>query len=113
EALNASRAIRLTAPAAAREIAFAYTDFGPPAAPIHREALPDLDVHQARFPNGVRLNFKSTDFEADRVHIYVRVGRGRLSQPRYQPGLDLLANQIVPQGGLGRHTYQELQDICS
>lgn len=113
QALNESRSVPLAAPAAAARAEFAYTDFGPPAAPSDVVALPDLDVHQARFPNGVRLNFKPTDFEADVAHVYVRVGHGRLSQPRHQPGLDLLANQLVPQGGVGRHTYQELQDICS
>ncbi len=92
---------------------FAYTDFGPPAAAIRTRHVADLDVDQAEFGNGVRLNFKPTPFEADTVHLYLRVGRGRQSQPPGKIGLDLLANHLVPQGGVGRHTYQEIQDICA
>jgi zinc protease len=113
DALNVSRAVPVTAPAELKSAAFAYTDFGPPGRLAHEEHLADLDITQAAFTNGVRVNFKPTPFEADTVEIYVRVGNGRLGQPADQPGLDLLANVVVPQGGLGRHPVEEIQDVLA
>ncbi|HWA87233.1 MAG TPA: insulinase family protein [Opitutus sp.] len=112
-ALNKSRNTAVAAPAELKTGEFAYQDFGPPGRIVHEEHAADLDISQAAFANGVRLNFKPTQFEADTVQIYVRVGNGRLSQPEKQPGLDLLANVVVPQGGLGRHTVEELQDVLA
>jgi Predicted Zn-dependent peptidases len=112
-AFNASREAPLDAPGEIALPEFAYTDFGPASAPVHTTSVPDLGVEQARFANGVRLNFKPTDFEADSVRVYVKVGDGRRSQPRSQPGLHYLAGLLVPQGGLRRHTYQELRDIAA
>lgn len=112
-ALNASRATPAVRPAEARSAAFAYTDFGP-AGPVVRSArVADLDVWQAEFANGVRLNFKATDYEAGSVSVFVRVGTGRLSQPEAKPGLDLLANAIIPLGGLGKHSVEDLQDVLA
>ena len=93
--------------------AFAYSDFGPAGRIVQSERVKDLDVTLSRFENGVRLNFKATAFDAGTVSVCVRVGNGRLSQPESKPGLDLLANAIVPVGGLGRHSVEELQDILA
>ncbi|HVU24871.1 MAG TPA: insulinase family protein [Opitutus sp.] len=112
-ALNASRETAVAAPVEAATAAFTYRDFGPPGRVVHEQHAADLDVTQAAFANGVRVNFKPTQFEADTVQIYVRVGTGRLGQPPNLPGLDLLANIVVPQGGLGRHTVEELQDVLA
>jgi zinc protease len=93
--------------------AFAYTDFGPPGELQHREHLDDFDAWLTAFKNGVRFNFKHTDFEADTVVINLRVGNGLLSQPAGQPGLNLLANYGFLSGGLGRQTNAELSDILN
>jgi zinc protease len=113
DALNASRSTAVTAPAETAASTFAYTDFGPVGVTTSERHLADLDVHQAEFSNGVRLNFKATDFEADSLNVCVRVGRGKLSQPAGKPGLDLLANQMVPYGGLKRHPFNEIQDLLT
>jgi zinc protease len=113
DALNASRQIATTPPVEKEAATFAYTDFGPTAPPVRETFVADLDVHQAEFGNGVRLNFKHTGFEANTVDICVRVGRGKLSQPPSLPGLDFLANQMVSRGGLGRHTFEEVQEILN
>lgn len=113
-ALNTSRqteAARRTEGAA--PTVFAYRDFGPPGRLVRDELVPDLDVRLAEFANGVRCNFKSTLYEADTVEIHVRVGEGKLRQPKNQPGLDLLANAVLTAGGLGRHTAQELRDLLA
>ncbi len=113
EALNASRTTAVAAPAETKAVAFAYTDFGPAGKVVQQDHAADLDIWQARFGNGTRLNFKPTPFDANTVAVCVRVGEGRVSQPRDAPGLDLLAHAIVSHGGLGRHTQEELQDILS
>ena len=112
-ALNASRAVAVAAPAATRTVEFAYNDFGPPGKIVRTERTADLDVWQAEFENGTRINFKPTAFDANTVTLCVRVGEGRLGQPRDAPGLNLLANAIVSHGGLGRHSQEELQDLLS
>ncbi len=113
-ALNGSR--KSAAPPRAESAAptvFAYEDFGAPGRLVRDEHLADLDVRLAAFANGVRCNFKSTNFDADLVEVRVRVGGGKLLQPKNQPGLDLLANAVFTAGGLGRHTAQELRDLLA
>ncbi len=113
DALNASRAVAVAAPAATGPTEFSYVDFGPPGQIARHERQADLDIDQAEFANGVRLNFKTTPFEADTVEICVRVGYGKQSQPADKPGLDLLADQIVTAGGLGKHSLEELRDLLT
>ena len=112
-ALNASRGTPVTRPVETAPAAFAHSDFGPAGHTVGSEQVKDLDVWEARFSNGVRLNFKATSFEAGSVAVCVRVGTGRLSLPESKPGLDLLANAIVPFGGLGRHSAEDLQDVLA
>ncbi len=113
ETLNTSRSTPATRPAEAEPAAFAYTDFGPAGRIVRSEQVRDLDVWEAEFANGVRLNFKATSFEVGSVQVSLRVGNGRLSQPESKPGLDLLANAIVPTGGLGKHVAEDLQDVLA
>lgn len=113
QALNESRGAAVRPLGETKVTDFAYTNFGAAAASARLTDVADLEIRQAEYPNGTRLNFKATNFEADTVQVYVRVGEGRLSQPESKPGLDLLANAIVSRGGLRRHTFEELQDLFS
>jgi zinc protease len=92
---------------------FAYTNFGPPGGLRQSRHVGDLDAWLTAFDNGVRFNFKHTDYEADTVAVYLRAGTGLLSQPADQPGLNLLANYGFLTGGLGRQTNAELSDILN
>jgi zinc protease len=109
--LNMSRKNEVAAPPETTPVEFGYTDFGPAGKLTGEQNLPDLDARLSRFENGVRLNFKSTQFEADRVQVLVRLGSGKLIQPRDRPGLDLLANSALIEGGLGKHSATELSEI--
>lgn len=113
QALNASRETAVTPPVETKPVEFAYADFGAPGRVVHEQYADDLDVRQVEFFNGVRLNFKSTSFAADYVQITVQIGTGRLSQPENLPGIDLLASNVVPRGGLRRHSLADLEDILS
>ncbi len=108
---EASRAIALKPPESMAGEAFAYTDFGPPGAIAHREHIDDLGVDLIAFTNGVRLNLKKTDFEANTVRVNVRVGTGRLTEPATGPGLSLLSDLAFITGGLGKHSIDDLQRL--
>ncbi|HEX2853565.1 MAG TPA: insulinase family protein [Opitutaceae bacterium] len=111
--LNTSRNTEVQPPADAGEIKFAYTDFGPASPLVRENHVPDLDVRLAEFANGVRLNHKETTFEADFVEVHVRVGLGQLSQPPNKPGLDLLAEAALMQGGLLKHSAQDVKTLLA
>ncbi len=111
EVMNASRASPVTRPASVEGVGFAYPDFGPAGELVKEERLADLDARLTEFANGVKLNFKSTAYDADQVVVRIRVGDGKLSQLKTRPGLDLLANGGFAAGGVGRHTQQELSDL--
>lgn len=103
----------VTPPPASTQSAFAYTDFGQPGKVADTDAVPDLGLTLLRFKNGVRLNLKPTDFEADRIRVSVRVGSGTLTMPLTQPGLSLLANAAFTTGGLGHHSVDDLQRLLA
>lgn len=92
---------------------FAYTDFGPKGELIEENYVEDLDLTLAQFSNGVRYNFKQTDYEANNIQINLRVGSGRLTQSKDKPGLDYLANYGLLSGGLGLHDNNEISEILN
>lgn len=110
---EASRAIAVTPPATIQDAKWAYTDFGAPGKVAKREHVADLDVTLLTFENGVRLNLKKTDFEANRIRISVRVGSGQLTEPRDKPGLAYYTGQTFTLGGLGRHSADDLRRILA
>jgi zinc protease len=112
-AYEAARAVPVAAPVVEAEAKWAYTDFGPAGKVTRREHVPDLDLTLVTFANGVRLNLKKTSFEANRIRVVARVGRGMLTQPRDQPGLSTLANATFVAGGLGRHSVDDLRRILA
>jgi zinc protease len=92
---------------------FAYEDFGNPGKIVLDSFDKDLDLHCYTFENGVRLNIKSTTFEAKQVLVRVRFGRGLLAEPRKKAGLSKFAAWSFVDGGLGQHSCDDLQDIFS
>jgi zinc protease len=111
--LNESRRIQVSPPGESAALTFAYDDFGPPGRLVREEHASDLDVYLAEFANGVRLNAKSTTFEADTVYLAARVGDGMLSQPPDCPGLDWLADSAVTGGGVRKHSTEELNELLA
>jgi zinc protease len=112
-AFEASRAVAVTPPAKIEDAAFAYTDFGPAGTVAGERQVEDLGISLLTFANGVRLNLKPTDFEAGRVRVSVRVGGGRLTEPKDLPGLTFLASNTFLAGGTGRHGVDDLQRILA
>jgi len=112
-AYEASAATPVEPPAAVADQSWAYTDFGPPGEVASREEVEDLGITLVTFANGVRLNLKRTDFEAQRIRINLRVGSGVLTEPRDQPGLADFAGSIFSAGGLGLHSADDLDRILA
>lgn len=106
-----SRAVAVAAPAAIQDTSWAYTDFGAPGKVAKREEVKDLEITLLSFENGVRLNLKKTDFEANRIRVAVRLGSGQLTEPADKPGLTFYTNQTFMAGGLGKHSADDLRRI--
>lgn len=110
---KASREIAVKAPAETDVKSFAYTDFGAPGKVVARNEVKDLGVTQLTFANGVRVNMKPTDFEKDSVLVRVSISGGMLDYPRDKEGLVLLGELAFSQGGLGKHSFDELQRLTA
>ena len=109
----ASGRVAVAAPPRTAPAAFAYTDFGKPGRVVDSAPVADLPATLYKFKNGVRLNLMSTDYEAGRIRVSVRVGGGTLTLPAGQRSLALLANAAFTPGGLGRHSVDELQRLLA
>ena len=112
-AYEKSRATPVAAPEAIADAAFAYTDFGPTGKIASRKHVDDLDVDLVTFANDVRLNLKKTDFEAGKIRLSIRIGAGRLTEPKGQPGLAYFTDKVFTAGGLGQHSVDDLERILA
>ncbi|WP_336980400.1 insulinase family protein [Altererythrobacter fulvus] len=91
---------------------FGYTDFGMPGTVVSDRVEPRLGIRELRFANGVRLNLKRTDLKKDRVTFEINLDGGDMLNTREKP----LATGMVtslPLGGLGKHSYDDLQSILA
>ncbi|HTQ31295.1 MAG TPA: insulinase family protein [Opitutaceae bacterium] len=113
QAYRDSAAVAVKPPAVLSSEKFAYTDFGPPGKIAAQKHVDDLDLDLITFANGVRVNLKKTDFEANTIRLTMRVGAGKLVEPADQPGLAFFADLAFLPGGLGRHSADDLQRILA
>lgn len=106
-----SEAIAVQKPVDLKTAVFPYLPDPPPPRTLpDRTQIPDLNIIQADFGNGVRLNLKPTDFKADEILISVCFGRGRSSEPANKPGLAYLAADVINEsgfGGIDRETFEQ------
>jgi zinc protease len=110
-AFHESQKVPVAAPKQDEGATFAYTKFGPAGKVASRTEQKDLEVTQAAFENGVRVNVKKTDFEKNGVRIMVSFGGGKLSAPSDKPGLIPLTQSVFQLGGLEKHNVDELRRI--
>lgn len=76
---------------------------------IRRTEIPDLGIVQVDFANGLRLNLKKTDFEANEVLVKLAFGYGRSSEPENKPGLAALSTAVINESGLGTLNKDEIK----
>lgn len=113
KAMNESRRHSLTAAVEKTNLEFAYTDFGPAGEIIQRDYVPALDLHLLQFANGVKANLKRTTFEAATVYLTTRFGGGVMSEPPNRAGLAAFTESTFLNGGLGKHSTDELRRLLS
>lgn len=92
---------------------FEYTPYTKPGTLKNKKHIKDLDIHTLEFANNVQAKLKITDFEAETVYIQMRFGGGLLDEPKEQRGLGLLADLAFLQGGLGKHSADDLHELLS
>ncbi|MEP2734758.1 MAG: insulinase family protein [Erythrobacter sp.] len=110
-ALTASQKVAVEAPVEAVTKPFAYDDFGTPGKISSDTMIEDLGIRTITFENGVRLNIKTTDFEAGKVRYSVKVGEGLQSIPEGSGGLNYFMENVMALGGLGEHDIEEIQKL--
>lgn len=89
---------------------FPYSNFGTTGKVSDRKLVEDLGISLIRFSNGVRLNFKRTDFDKDTISVNVRFGGGFVSLPKNRTGMYWLLPFSFTEGGLNRLTADELEE---
>ncbi|XOF32631.1 MAG: M16 family metallopeptidase [Candidatus Electrothrix sp. YB6] len=70
-------------------------------------AYKEIGVDRYVFSNGLVLNLKQTDFEPNEVQVIASLGKGELEASR--PGIDLLAEMLLPESGVGKLTKEQLK----
>ncbi len=108
-----SRNVKIEAPEVKEVTEFAYTDFGEAGEVISQKHIEDLDVHTLVFSNGVKVNYKKTDFDKNQILLSARFGTGKIGMPKGKLGLDMLAGAVVNAGGLGEHSVDDLSRLLA
>jgi zinc protease len=112
-AWRGSAAVAVTPPARIATQPFAYTDFGRTGRIVSRSTVDDIGFTRMRLSNGIRVNFKRTEFEQDVVRIRASFGGGFLDIGQDRPGLSAAASWLLVQGGLQAHTLEDLERILA
>lgn len=97
---------------AAAAVAFGYGDFGQPGSVVSDRIEPKLGIREVRFANGVMLNLKRTDIEKDKVRVSLAIDGGDMLDTKGNPLATELVNYL-DEGGLGRHSRDELDTILA
>lgn len=111
-AWNAGTAEALVKPDETALADFAYTDFGTPGRVISDRVEPLLGIREIVFANGLRLNLKPTDLQKDRISLSLAIDGGQMLDTKDQPLATAMVG-VLPVGGLGKHSYDELQSILA
>jgi zinc protease len=98
-------------PAAANALVWGYAKFGRSGTVVRRKPAPDGAFVKLTFANGVRLNFKHTDFQKSVVEVRVGFGGGMHALAPADYGPAQLGSVLFARGGLGRHSYADLMKI--
>lgn len=88
---------------------WAYAAPGAPGKVVSRQVLNDPDFVRLRFANGVLLNFRQTRFDKGMAQVRVDFGHGREELGTRSVAEGRLAAGLFIRGGLGRHSYADLQ----
>jgi len=92
--------------------AFAYTSSAENAGKVvSQNKIEDLDMWIVELSNGVRLNIKKTDFEANQILITSRLGEGSLAVPNGKEIIAAVAGFAYSGGGLSEHSVDDMRRL--
>jgi zinc protease len=111
-AWNAGMAGTIGKESSARLGDFGYTDFGTPGTIVSDKTEPLLGIREIVFANGLKLNLKPTDLEKDRIAVSLNIDGGQMLDTKEHPLATAMAG-VLPVGGLGKHSYDDLQSILA
>jgi zinc protease len=112
-ALEASRLVPVTPPAAQADLAWPYSEFGEPGVVQSRTELEAVGATVVTFANGVRLTVKPTNFRDQQILINVRTGLGELGLPADRIDPQALAPLVLTAGGLGQLSADEMSRVLT
>lgn len=92
---------------------FAYEKIGTPGKVASMKHIDDLDISQYVLSNGIKVNLKPTDFDKDVITIRFSIDGGRVTAPLDKPGIDRFAGVIINQGGLEKHSGEDLARLMA
>lgn len=92
--------------------AFAYEKIGEPGKVVQSTLLEDLDVTTLTLSNGIRVNLKPISTSKGSISVSARVDGGT-RRLMHIPGLHMVAEAVMNQGGLEAHSADELNRILA
>lgn len=110
-AYETSSKIPVAAPDAKDKQVFAYGEVGKQGKIAVQHKVEDLGIMQLTLSNGVKVNYKKTDFEKNTIDLEARVDGGSLTLPENKTGLDMYASTVFNEGGLKAHSNDDLEQI--
>ena len=78
-----------------------------------RQDIADLGLTVVEFENGVRLNLKKTDFDANQIAFKLIFGNGKSREPLNKPGLAALSTDLVNESGFKSMDNETLKRALS
>lgn len=112
-ALEASRLVPVTAPAAQAQLDWPYADFGAAGAVQSRTEIASVGATVVTFANGVRLTVKPTDFRDEQILVRVSTGIGELGLPTDRTDPQALSAFTFTAGGLDKLTADEMSRVLN
>ena len=113
ELYRANEAKTVPAWAEARRAPFPYLE--PPSVRedgrIEQVSRKEIGVETVSFANGVLLNVKPTDFQANQVLLSAQFGNGRQAEPA--AGMAMAAEALMRESGIGRLTREQLGEALA
>jgi zinc protease len=99
---NKSRESEISPPVEKTPVIFPYLpEPENPGKIVQKREFPDLGIVQIDYENGLRLNYKKTDFKAKEIVAELGFGPGKAGEPSEKPGLSELARNVVNESGVG------------
>ena len=96
-----------------QSVTFAYTHFGPAGQATELQPTQFGDIKRYQFNNGVMLNVKPTNLEADTVYLNINFGKGVFGFDEHNAALRYVFENAVVGSGTSKHPMDELQEIFS